>query len=135
MAIFEWDEQYSTGIPSIDKQHQELFQAVRRLNEAFKAGRGLQEVGQVLAFLSTYTREHFEAEEAYMAKIRFPDQLSHRLEHRVMTRKVEEFQQRYQFSDPTMGMATSLFLYEWLRDHILQKDFAYINHARETGQY
>jgi len=134
MAVFEWDERYSTGIPAIDRQHQELFKAVRRLHEAFKRGRGHREVGALLAFLTNYALEHFEMEEAYMSQIGFPDLRAHRLEHRVMTQKVLELQGRYDFDDPTAGMAASQFLYEWLREHILQKDFAYISHARETRQ-
>lgn len=134
MAAFEWDVRYSTGNAIIDKQHQELFKVVRRLNEAFKQGRGHQEIGQMLDFLSSYAKEHFDVEEAYMARIAFPDQRAHRLEHRVMSQKVLDLQNRYHFEDPSAGMAASQFLYEWLRDHILQKDFAYITHARETRQ-
>lgn len=135
MAAFEWDERYSTGIPVIDQQHQELFKAVRRLHDAFKHGRGQREVGVVLDFLSAYTREHFEAEEAYMTRIAFPELRTHRLEHQVMTEKVRDLQNRYYFDDPTAGMAASQFLYEWLRDHVLQKDFSYITYARETRQF
>jgi len=134
MATFEWDERYSTGIPLIDKQHKELFKTMGRLNEAFKRGRGHQELGQVLNYLAQYTREHFDAEEAYMKRIAFPDMRSHFLEHQILTQKVLELQNRYLFEDPAVGMTTSQLLYEWLRNHILQKDFAYILHARETHQ-
>lgn len=134
MAAFEWDIRYSTGNAIIDKQHEELFKVVKRLNEAFRCGCGHPEIGQMLEFLSNYAKEHFEVEEAFMARIAFPDQQAHRLEHRVMNQKVMELQNRYHFDDPTVGMAASQFLYKWLRHHILQKDFAYISYARETRQ-
>lgn len=134
MAGIEWDERYSTGIPSIDRQHQALFKALKSLHEAYKQGRGQQQVGVVLEFLSRYAQEHFAEEEAYMDQILFPDRRAHRLEHRILAHKVEELQNRYLFDDPATGMAASQLLFEWLRDHILQKDFAYILHARETRQ-
>jgi hemerythrin-like metal-binding protein len=135
MASLEWDERYSTGLASIDRQHKELFKTMRRLHEAYRQGRGEQEIGAALEFLSRYAQEHFADEETYMEYLEFPDRRAHRLEHLVLTHRVEELQNRYLFDDPTTGMAASQLLYEWLRDHILQKDFAYIVYARETGQH
>jgi len=134
MAVFEWDERYNTGISSIDQQHQELFKAMGRLSDAFKRGHGHQQVAQVLEFLARYTKEHFDAEEAYMKRIAFPELQAHLQEHRILSQKVLDLQNRYLFDDPSVGMTTSQLLYEWLRNHILQKDFAYITHARETHQ-
>ncbi len=67
MPSLVWSEDaYGTGVPEIDRQHQELFARVNRLNDACQAFQGAEEIGELIGFLSTYVDEHFSCEERLM---------------------------------------------------------------------
>jgi len=135
MAVFEWNEEYRTGNVILDDQHRELFRAVKRLHDSFKAGRGPQEISVVLDFLAEYVPKHFGEEEFYMECMGFPDIGAHRLEHRLLACRVEELRSRHFIDDPSLGIGASQLLYQWLRDHILVLDMAYVEYARTTKHY
>ena len=53
MAI-EWSSRLSVGVPTIDRQHQELISRINSLLDAMKQGKGDQEIGRLLKFLEDY---------------------------------------------------------------------------------
>jgi hemerythrin len=54
MAKLQWLEQYRTGLPVIDQQHQEFFRRLNAFNEALEEGRRKEAVIQTLTFLLDY---------------------------------------------------------------------------------
>lgn len=65
----EWKDSYKIGNAEIDQQHQELFTLINALllpqdDAALKS---------LIMKLYRHTREHFEAEEALMGKLKFAD--------------------------------------------------------------
>lgn len=66
MSFITFDGRYKVGHAVIDRQPAGLFDAVNKLHDAMKSGAGREEIGRTLAFLRTYTVEHFSAEEASM---------------------------------------------------------------------
>jgi len=66
MPIAFWRDEYCTGDPIIDRQHQELFRIVNKLHDAMLEGHGSDVLGSTLDELTTYTNEHFDYEESRM---------------------------------------------------------------------
>ena len=129
-SMFEWKQQYSVGIPSIDAQHQNLFGIAHELYEAMSAGKGKAALARILDRLVQYTVVHFAHEERLMRQNEYPDLAKHQVEHAALTQKVSQFQQDFQAGHVTMTVQLLHFLKDWLEHHIQGSDKAYAPHLK-----
>jgi hemerythrin len=124
MQPIEWKEEYSVGVPELDKQHKGLIELINRLAEE---GHRSSVVIKTLDALSLYAREHFSAEEALLRACGDPNLEEHEREHRAFEEWLDAIKQIYRFSttlDPFVDTINS-FLRNWLINHILKTDMAY----------
>ena len=133
MALVVWSDKLSVGVKSIDEQHTVLFNAVNDLHAAMMKGQSRAVIGDLLRTLLDYTRFHFDAEEEMMAKANYPQLATHRIKHRELTKKVEDFAARYERSDVTVSTHLSSFLSDWLCKHIQGTDKEYGPYMNERG--
>ncbi len=137
MPLAQWKDEYATGIELIDAQHQRLFEAINRMEDAFKAGTQEDEARESLVFLARYTKEHFDTEEAFMREIGYPLLAFHQQDHAELVAKVELLQQKVDedltiplhMADFAAHMAN--FAADWLAHHINEADMGYVQFARE----
>jgi len=122
VAFFPWSEDLSVGNALIDQDHRRLIELVNELNEATRCGAGREVVGEVLAALCEYTRDHFRREEEYMERLRYPALAAHRREHQDLLDKVVELQRRFNENDVTVAARVSTLLRDWLSIHIARSD-------------
>jgi len=123
--MFDWKEEYSVQIPSIDAQHRNLFRIGAELNEAMKTGQGRTVVSKTLDRLVQYTVVHFETEERLMRQHNYPDFAAHKAEHDAMTQKVHEFQAELHNGRAVITVQLLQFLRDWLDQHIRGSDQKY----------
>ncbi len=121
---------FTSGIKLIDQQHLEMLTAIKELREALSDRRAEPAVAKTLAFLITYTDDHFSYEEAYMEHIQFPGLHKHKDEHAYFRHQVQQLQQRVAAKDTNVALELSAFLCRWLKAHILCEDVAYADYAR-----
>jgi hemerythrin len=119
MAL-SWDPRLAVGVTIIDQQHKELIAALNALLDAMATSRGKEEVGKLLSFLGEYTVSHFAAEEALMARSRYPGAAAHQGEHQAFIREFKALAADFAKAGPTTGLAIKLNgrVCSWLRDHI-----------------
>lgn len=121
-----WKEEYSIGVPSIDEQHKRLFEignSIYALLKNYILDDKYDKIMVILEDLRQYTKYHFRSEEEYMLKIKYPRYFSQKVEHddfigkieEVMLQDIDEDQEKY-IRD------LLLFVFNWILDHILQKD-------------
>ena len=72
MALIDWSESMSVGIPGIDEQHKKLVQMINELHEAMKARKAADVMGKILDELIRYTTTHFGFEEKLMQQQKQP---------------------------------------------------------------
>ena len=129
MAIVLWSPRYETGIPEIDHQHRQLFQAFNDLGNAFYQGTAKAETARILDFLLSYTVVHFETEEIWMRAHGYPSIDLHVADHAELTDKVRDLKRRLEAGEhPTIEVA--VFLADWLKHHIDTRDMDFIRHAQ-----
>ncbi|MCB2197863.1 bacteriohemerythrin [bacterium] len=133
MAFLKWEEKYSTGIPSMDSQHQKLVQLINALHTAMIEGRGNDVMIPVLDRLVTYTTVHFNAEESLMKLHHFPDLDAHMMEHEKLKQQVSDFQTKVTSGQTSVSVQVLQFLKEWLLDHILKADKQYGGYLSARG--
>jgi hemerythrin-like metal-binding protein len=131
--MFEWKQQYSVHIASIDAQHQNLFRMAGDLYQAMTAGRGKAALSKLLDRLVQYTTVHFAHEERLMSLHRYPGLTAHVAEHQALTRKVLAFQADFEKGQALLTVQILNFLKDWLNHHIAESDQKYAPFLKERA--
>ncbi|MBU1362946.1 MAG: bacteriohemerythrin [Gammaproteobacteria bacterium] len=123
--IFPWDDNFNTGLLTVDEQHRNL---VRLLNElaghvAFKSDEFM--LDRLFDELAEYAVYHFESEEAIWRQYLLddPGEAAHRKTHVAFVNEVGRMREGLA-TRPLMDVAeeTLGFLARWLASHILETD-------------
>ena len=133
MALFEWSEDYSVGIPSIDAQHQQLVVLINELHDGMLSGITTERVEAVLHGLVEYTAYHFGYEERLFAEHDYPAAEGHADAHDRLIDQVLDFKRRYDAGEASLNMELMVFLKDWLIGHVLGSDMAYGSHLAAAG--
>jgi hemerythrin len=133
MALFQWRDEYSMKVPSIDVQHQKLVEMLNALHDGMVSGTGREKLAPLLEGLVQYTATHFAHEEDYFAKYSYPDADKHTLEHKKLVQQVLGFKEKFDAGRANINMELMVFLKDWLIHHILGSDKGYSQHLVERG--
>jgi hemerythrin len=125
MPLVVWSEEFSVGVKALDEQHTVLFDTINELHAAMMKGKAGTIIGDLLARLLTYTRDHFSDEERMMEIAGYVDLPQHRLLHRNLAKQVEDYIARLQNDDLLLSTDLVGFLSDWLKNHILAADQSY----------
>ncbi len=79
-----WQEEYGTGIESMDREHRELFRSAKSLYKTLFSAAAGAGTGDLLRQLLETTREHFETEERLMREHGYPGHVEHEQSHTLI---------------------------------------------------
>jgi hemerythrin len=124
MDLIQWKDEYSVGVPEMDKQHKGLIVLINRLTEEEQTT-GM--IAYVFEALDQYVKEHFRAEEKLMRASGYADLEPHKRQHRDFEEWLRAVKQAHAAGASTFMLAETVneFLRRWLIDHILKTDMAY----------
>jgi hemerythrin-like metal-binding protein len=125
MAFFTWKKEYSVGNSEIDSQHQSLIAMINKLYDAMSIGKGNTEVNNIVKEMVDYSKFHFAAEEKLMKEHHYTGFNDHIKEHEAFITKAHGFEKEIAEGTFHMSIEVSVFLKEWLTNHILVIDKAY----------
>ncbi|MBS0347912.1 MAG: bacteriohemerythrin [Proteobacteria bacterium] len=136
--IFPWDDNFCTGLPTVDEQHRKLVDLLNQLASRFARHSDELSLEQLFDELAAYTVYHFEHEEqiwgAFMGGT--PQQIAHSNSHADFVRYVQEARRKLP-GRPQQEVAEEIleFLTRWLASHILESDrsMAYTVLALQDG--
>ncbi|MGE4350868.1 MAG: bacteriohemerythrin [Bdellovibrionales bacterium] len=132
--LLEWNDKLLLGIPSIDAQHQKLVGMLNDLYAGFRAGRGREVIGPVLAGLADYTATHFKHEEVFFDQTGYAETPQHKKEHAKFVKRVLEVQAKFEKDkESVVTQDLMAFLRNWLVDHIMGTDRRYVPHLKSHG--
>jgi hemerythrin len=126
--LFEWQDKYSVGNPTIDQQHQQLL----------NLGKGIifddmDRANQLIQELRDYASHHFAAEEEHMRQIGFP-QIDHHMQlHRDLVNELSVLMDKGIKNAKDVDQAKNFFLY-WLLDHVMMQDMQYFEFSRKRNR-
>ena len=123
--MFEWKDEYTVKVGSVDAQHRSLFGIAAELHAAMTAGKGKASLGKILDRLVQYTAMHFAHEERLMRLHEYLGLASHKAEHDALTAQVLQFQADFKSGRATMTVQLLMFLKDWLQTHIMGSDQKY----------
>ena len=130
MALYNWKPSYSVKVRSCDAEHIKLFALINDLHDAMQSGKGAQVIQRVVGELERYTQTHFSAEEALMAKTKYPALATHRVEHQKFVGTIAKFRKE---GITGQSIAVLTFLNDWLVNHIMRTDQRYSAHLNAHG--
>jgi hemerythrin len=124
---FTWTVSMSVGENDIDKQHQRLLSQVNKIEEAMSFGATSKEVAEAVDFFDQYTKEHFDYEEAYMQKYKFPYLAEHKKEHQHFIQQNAIFREKLkEGADPReLIFDVDTYIGQWWLKHIGKADKQY----------
>lgn len=122
MAVIRWGLDYYTGLPEVDRQHEELFVLINRLHDATN-DRGTI-VDQAFEDLRDYVREHFAIEEKLMAEAGVDPghYAEHRDAHAGFVACIDRLWARHRAGEEEAAAELLQFLTNWLVQHIMRTD-------------
>lgn len=124
MAYFEWADDLEIDQGPIDQDHRKLVAQVNELHTATAMGRGQEIVGRLLEELEGETVEHIRREEAFLAKIGYPESAEHHQGHERFLGDLRQLRQRFDEGGITVAAQLSQLLRDWLSIHIRRNDSA-----------
>ncbi|MEZ8099375.1 bacteriohemerythrin [Vibrio bivalvicida] len=123
--LMEWSAQLDIGLDEINRQHQTLLHLINELYYLLKHNYGLSSIKRVVQGLIDYTANHFAYEEILFEQIDYAQTKDHIEKHQHLVKQVLEFQSRVERGEE-IGDELMEFLKNWLRQHILGEDKAYV---------
>lgn len=125
MALMEWNQKFSVGVPAMDAQHQKWFGILNKLHDAMLTGKGADTQRAVMSEMVAYTRTHFLEEELMLKTRKYPKFSEHKAKHDAFTREVQDLEARMIGGAPVLSMQMMDSLRKWLSSHILAEDVRY----------
>lgn len=133
MPMLVWSDRLSVGVHEMDLQHRKLVDLLNELYEAMKSGRANRVVQRAaLQSLLDYAQRHFRAEERLMAQADYSELEEHARGHEVFTERVGELHAAWLTGDD-IGRDLLAYMREWILQHILIADKAYVRGLHEAG--
>lgn len=135
MQIPYWSEDYKTGFPIIDQQHQAMFQLVSDLQTAMVEAASPTTLKTLLQALLKDTIAHFTLEEDLMQEHCYPSYEQHKQIHDRLTHKISNVLARLEAEEDAASVNSELshFLHQWLVHHIKGQDRKMIQFFRERN--
>lgn len=133
MTFFTWNENMSVGILQLDIQHKNLINMINNLYNAMSAGKGKEILPNILKEMSAYAVSHFSTEEKFMQQYGYPEYETHKKEHELFVKKVQEFNREFAKGNISITLNVANFLKTWLSNHIQNTDKKYGPFLNEKG--
>ncbi len=116
MSYLEWDEQYITGIKSIDDEH---ISAAKIINELYALSNTNERshIAELLNELFSQTKAHFENEESLMKQYKIFNYFSHKAQHDRLLRILKEFITEFENGKKNLSKQFLELLHDWMINH------------------
>jgi hemerythrin-like metal-binding protein len=134
MALMEWNEKFSVGVPSIDEQHKKLVALLNEFQNSMLAKQDHDALAKVLDGLINYAVSHLKYEEDLLGKAGYPSTAEHKKEHERLIKQVFEVRVKYkEGGGEKLSTEVLNFLRKWLLNHIQGSDKEYAPYLQAKG--
>ena len=123
--FYEWSDELSVGVPSIDRQHKVLISLINELHIAMDKGSGASEAKPILKKIINYAQAHFIYEESLFNGKNYISEQEHIQSHTKIKAKLAELKEKSDEKDFDVSDELMNFLKNWLNNHILKEDMSY----------
>ena len=122
MPLIQWDNTYESGLHEIDDHHLKLLEILNRAYDVKLYSTDKEEIQTIFQELIKYTNYHFDTEEQMLKDAGLPGLNAHIKKHNDFKNQLDAMMQEYISGGPQVNTDIVLFLWEWLKNHILEDD-------------
>jgi len=116
MSFLDWDEQYLTGIESVDNEHKAAAGIINKLHDL--AGTNERShIAELLNVLYDETKAHFDNEERLMKEYKIFNYFSHKAQHDRLLRILKEFISEFENNNKELSDQFLYLLHDWMINH------------------
>ncbi|MCP4493567.1 MAG: hemerythrin family protein [Gammaproteobacteria bacterium] len=133
MSLINWSSELSVGINSIDDQHKKLINMINALNDALNSGESKEVMVKIFDGLVVYCDKHFTFEEDLFNTHSYAGGTEHKAEHDKLRGQVMDLKKKMDDGNFMIGLELMSFLKEWLTNHIMKSDKAYVPDLTSKG--
>lgn len=133
MDIIKWRESYSTGITSLDRQHENLIELINKLYKVIIKEESSDSVEDVLSKLTEYAEKHLREEEAILETNGYPESANHIALHQSYLDEVKTLMIKVKKDKEVAVRDTYSFLRQWWLGHIVAEDQKYGEFLKAKG--
>lgn len=134
MTFMLWSDDFSVEISEIDEQHKWLFGATNRLHdETTKEVHSRKVIGEIIEGLMDYTINHFIMEEELFQRYAYPQAQAHKALHDKFTASIMHTLTEFENGADVEAEVLDT-LKNWLVQHILKTDTAYVPFLKEKDR-
>jgi len=126
LQLLQMTDALQTGIPLIDRQHEEFFERANMLLRKCTTPEALNEkdINETLDFIWVYIIEHFSTEEDIMHKYEYPSITPHKQAHMEFRKQYMAYREQIRISGITPDTMRDLlfFMRDWFFKQIITHD-------------
>jgi len=129
--LIVWKPEYNLGIHIIDEQHRGIVAIINTLHFGMQHKRGIKLLKPVIEMVYDYSQTHFEMEEDFLKKCKYPDLDNHLALHRSLLQDQKKMAKESIGNNDEMKFMN--FLKHWWISHICEKDMAFKNYLMKLS--
>ena len=122
MALIEWKNEFSVGVPSVDHEHQELIELINELHAHLKQPRPALTVGEFLGEIYARIAAHFALEERVMREQHYDQYADHKADHERLLDEIRDIMDDYMMQGAFDDTVLAERLRDWFGIHFRTKD-------------
>ena len=126
---FKWKKKWETGDSILDKQHYGIFKnGSNIMNRSFSCikSKGFEKEVQELL---NHIQEHFQYEESFLERIKYPNIEEHKELHKELTRKILSLKKYYETGELKPSDLFSFILDDVIVGHLIEQDVLFFSYA------
>jgi hemerythrin-like metal-binding protein len=131
-VLMPWSSELELGIKYIDDQHIKLVEMINALYKTMIED-NVSAQGPILKELAEYAVWHFENEEKIFEEHGYSDAVAHKKSHDGLLSKVTDIVNGFEAGEVKISIDVMNFLKDWLVNHIMKTDKAYVPFFKEIG--
>ena len=122
MTLIEWKEQYSLGVPEVDKEHRELIELINALHASMAGSDTNVTILDFLGELYARVAAHFALEEKVMRDNDYDEYADHKIDHELLLDDIRDLMDDYEDDSHVDVEAFGKRLDAWFSQHFRTRD-------------
>ena len=131
--IFNFEAEFKLGIDEVDSEHVKLVEMLNAVHALVRQGKKDEARTYFSKTLAYYVIEHFANEEAFMARIGYPDLEDHKKIHENFKKSFSELQPKIESYDDRAFRTAITDTFTWIISHIGKTDKKYAQYYESQG--
>lgn len=117
MALIEWKDRYSVGIPDVDYEHRQIINLINEMHERMTTRPEKLDAGDALGEIFRAISAHFALEERFMEDHRYDQFSEHKSSHEQLLDEIRSIMDGYEANPAEASKMLSRQLDRWFTEH------------------